>query len=476
MLRLPGAQNPELTLVVAFAITAVLNYAFALVAGRLMSPGDYGVLAFGQTLLLLAGLILNTGVTWALARSVATRGQAVKRRLIKGGLVANCTLAALLVAAVAVGYAAGPLRRGLESDTVAAIVLSAIPLMALVAAARATAQGNRRFDRVAQLQFLEIVPKTAGGLLLAAVGFGAAGALMGFVVGGCAAAAGGALYLRSAVKSRRSVGVSVPAISQMAPLFLAVFGLILLVNTDVLAVKLLIPAREAAGYYQAAVVLANAPYFLVSSAVVPVLFTRAAAKARGDDPPSELLARALRQVLVFAVPVELALAIAPEAMLSLFFPPQYGAGAEALRILALGNVPLLFVAVLAAFAQAIGLARPIAVGLLLTVTAEAVALAVLVPHGGIVAAASVFAVAAAAGVVIAGIRVAFSLQSISIGTAWLLRYGAALAIGAIPALGVLDRSGSVPAAIATAMSAYAAGLIVFGVLRPRPARQSAPQP
>jgi O-antigen/teichoic acid export membrane protein len=99
-------------------------------------PGDFGWLAFAQTILLVAGLVLQSGFSWSLARAVANAGVARRATLARGALLANLALATGLGAAVLALFALGPLRPGLETGTVAAIVAFSFPFISLAATAR----------------------------------------------------------------------------------------------------------------------------------------------------------------------------------------------------------------------------------------------------------------------------------------------------------------------------------------------------
>ena len=256
---------------------------------------------------------------WTLTRDLVSAQEERRGALLRGALIANLGMAAGLGALVVTLYLAGPLQRGLEGFPMLVAIVAALPLIAVAAIARAAAQGISLFGRVAIIQAAEVTVKAAVGLALAGVGFGAIGAAAGFPTGALVAAAiGVALVLRRIPVMARSIAL--PALGRAAPMFAALLGLALILNLDLQAMKLLVTDRAATGQYQAAIILANAPYFLVSSAIVPVLFTRLA-EARSVEDTRGRIAEALRLAVGLVLPGELLLVAMPDVVLGAFFPP-----------------------------------------------------------------------------------------------------------------------------------------------------------
>lgn len=441
--------RPGTALLSSFAASSALNYLFSLALGWLLIPGDFGLLAFAQSVLLIAGLILNSGFTWSLSASIVGLAGEERAALIRGSLAAN------LLAALAMGglllalFAAGPLRGGFEQPQIVAMVVAALPLISVVTVARAAAQGAERFGVVAALQLIEVLVKAAGGVAMAAMGFGAAGAIAGFTLGALVAAGLGLAVLARQLAVGLRGAVRWPNLRGARAMFGAVLGLSLLLNLDLAALKLLAGAERAlVGYYQAGLVLANTPYFLMS-ALMPMLFTRAsqagslaAARPHTGD--------ALRKALVFLIPIELGMALAPEAVLGLLFPAGYGAGAELLRLLALGNCAVILALPLANALQATGQAQIVARALLGVAAVESLALWAVVPRWGGAGAAGAFL--AAAWAALAALLLCHRAGSGAWGLwgrGWPARYAAALLAG----------GGAFAAALAAGLPALAAALV-----------------
>jgi O-antigen/teichoic acid export membrane protein len=449
-----SAIPPQLVLFAAFVATSILNYAFGLAASRILGPGDFGLLASAQAVLLLAALVLQSGIPWSLTRSIAGIVPGDRPALVRGSLVANLGVAGLVAGVLAVLFAAGPLRAALEEPAILLVVIVTLPLFATISVARAAAQGWRRFGLIAALQVAEVTTKTVAGLALAAAGFGAVGAIAGFTAGGVVAAALG-IGVLAMLGVRAAGGRLRPAASDLAPMFGTLLGLALLLNVDLLAVKSLVGDRAIAGHYQAAIILANAPYFLATSALIPPLYAAAASHTHLSF-SRPLLGRALATATVLILPFELLLIAVPEAVLAILFPPEYADAAPILRVMAVGNGFLMLAALVSATFQAVGRAAVPARIFLVLAAIEVPVLLLVVPAGGGQAAVITFASVSA--LALAALGAAY-LRVVPVDArrvlGWCTRLLAAVAAGLAVALGIRVFAGVVPAMAA-------AGVVYLG--------------
>jgi O-antigen/teichoic acid export membrane protein len=243
-----------------------------------------------------------------------------------------------------------------------------------------------------------VLGKALAGPMLILAGFGVGGALAGFVCGGIVASIVGLTFINRRLNALVLGPVRTISMGTALPMFGASLGLALLLNLDLIALKLFQEDRSQVGFYQAGIVLANAPYYLVTAAFVPVLFTQLA-RAAGDAARRGLTAEVLRRVVLLLIPIEILLMLAAEPALRTFFPDAYIAGADTLRLLAAGNSIMLIVAVLTADFQATGRACVPAVVLLGVAAVEAVVLRLVVPEHEATGAASTFTITAAVSLV-----------------------------------------------------------------------------
>lgn len=438
------AFAPQVPLLVAFGLTSLLNYGFSLLASRILAPGDFGLVAFAQATLLLAGLVLQSGVPWSLARALVTADEAERGRLVRGALVANLGLALAIDVVLVLLFFGGVMEEGLEGAGTLVLCVVSLPLFAVAAVGRSAMQGMGRFGSVGAIQAIEVAVKAVAGLGLALVGLGAPGAVAGFPVGGLAAAGLAMVLLSIFGRVRPTGGVRMPSTRSVGPMFGALIGLALVLNLDLIAVKLLDVDRAAAGQYQAAIILANAPFFLVSSAIVPILFTRLASHVSVAETRSRV-AGALRVAIALVLPFEFVLVAIPDQVLAVLFPPAYAGAAPILRLMAVGNAALIVAAIFAAAFQAVDRAGEVARIVLAVAVIEAAVLVAVVPRFGPQGAVLSFDAATLVCTVLLALRYRTEAR-VELGPTarWLLRFALAGAAGTIVAIGVALVPGSGP--------------------------------
>lgn len=459
--------SPRLILFATFGVTSVLNYAFALLMGWLLAPGAYGLLAFAQAVLLVGAMILHSGFTWSLTRAVVkTNGPHARDAFVRGALLGNLLLATAIGVILVALFAAGPLRGGFERWHVAIVVALYLPLISLVAIVRGYLQGTERFGTIASLGLIEIVCKTLSGAGLVLLGFGAFGAIAGFLVGAVCAAALGIRKLTRSFDVRLRGRLSAPDLSVSLAMFGALLGLSMLLTLDVAGLKLLSPESTLVGYYQAGLVLANAPYYLVVSAMLPVLFVQLA-RYETVSATQGTLAETLRLSVALISPFEIALMAFPRRALVTFFPDVYAAGAPTLRLLAIGNILLIMAAIFSATFQAVGRARIPALILLGVICVEPFALWVAVPSWHAVGAAWVFTAAAFLTLfllIAAYLRETGAARLRGV-VSWIIRY--ILAVGTGLAAGSLTLDLGVGLAVAAGGVCYLIVATLMRIIRPR---------
>jgi O-antigen/teichoic acid export membrane protein len=377
--------------------------------------------------------------------------------LVRGALLANGAIGILCGVAVALLFLAGPLRHGFETLSVALLVALTLPCIGLVAVARGVAQADRRYARLGGLQIAECGTRAVVGVGLTVLGGTVIGAIAGFVVGAGLAAGLGMAFLTRTAGARLRGAITPPSPRGVGSIVGAPLGLALLSNLDLIAVKLLSGGeRTLAGLYQAATLLANIPYYLVASAIVPVLFTDLA--RRGDLGATRArVAEALRLVLVLVVPLELFLAVAPDAVLALAFPADYAPAAPLLRLLAIGNAALMLFAVLSTSFEATGRASISALVLTIVIVVESGVLWVVVPvwraQGGalVFAAASTTALVALALVYVHAVGWAAFVRA----AGWLPALAGPLVMTGAVGVGAYVATGNVVAAAVAGALTYA---------------------
>jgi O-antigen/teichoic acid export membrane protein len=475
------AVQPRTAMFVSFAGASALHVIFGLAMGWLLTPGDFGLVMFTQTVLFIAALVLSSGFPTTLAAQLAQADPSDYGRLVRGAAGANICLAIGLGGLLMLLFVLGPFRPGFERPHIAGIVACTLPCFAIIAVARAAAQGLGSFGVMAVLQAVEALAKVIAAAALMMAGFGVAGAIAASLAGALAAASLAIWLLATLLGIRLTGQLARPPLRAAGAMFVALIGLTLLLHTDQLMLKLIGGIdRAQIGQYQAAAVLANAPYQL-ASAFIPILFTRVA-QIGAIGRTGGALRQALRLGLLGIVPLALVLAGVRSPLLHAMFPNATAAGVALVPILTLANCALTFVSILVVPFTATHNPRVPARILSTVLGAEAVALWLVVPSWHTAGAALTFLCATVATLVALAAAYAAHLGArlTSRMLLWAAKYCLALAAGVATCLAVSGGLGngmllSIQGGLASyVMLAIALGLIRVP-LRPALARVAARQ-
>lgn len=385
----------------AYIATSVLNYAFGVGLSWFFTPAEFGALGVAQSLLLLSALAVGSGFAWTANHDLASGGlNEFTRQRVRSALLINGLLGLLLALSLWAAYHTGWLALGSGYEQIIPLVGLTTALLALRAVLNGAARGLYAYQPVALNLVGEVLVKMLVGLWLAKMGAGAGGVLVGFAAGAGLSLLHALWVLRGAqlFQGGRRLGAwqDRRIVGDTLPLFAGMLGVALMLNLDVLGLKLLNQGSrgdELAGFYQAAVILARTPVFL-AQALTMVLFSYAASSA-ATGAPGNYLRLAVKSWARLLLPGGLALMLAPQAALRLFFPLRYQQGELALQIAAAGCLLLALVTLLSGVLQAIGRRKVAALASGLAVAAQLAVLAWLAPTWGALGAALSLLVAGA---------------------------------------------------------------------------------
>ncbi|MFG2042820.1 polysaccharide biosynthesis C-terminal domain-containing protein [Dactylosporangium sp. NPDC048998] len=457
--RQRSAAASGVVLVLRFGVGAVLNYSLGVVLAWMLTPSQFGSVSVLQNLLFLCSALLSAGFPWALTGIIA---QAEARLGVdaayRAALVGNLGFGAVL----ALVFVGAQITRGVVpgvSVATVAVIAATIAMTSVSTTLQGALHGERRFDGLSLMQTTGIGVKVALTLILVSlVRVRAGGAAAGFLAGAITATAVGAWALRDRLPRRGPMAWRATT-SRALSMAIATSAVSLIMTTDVVALSLIgqrhgLSAGDIA-VYQAAAVLARAPYFVaeaLSSAIFPSI-----AKAETAAAVRSWFLAAYRWVPLALVPLQLILLVAPGTALALFFPAPYERAADLLRILAVGTLGLLTADMLLKTLYARGLTASLARRVPIALTVEVVALVVAVPRWGTTGAAAAFAVGSWTGAVLLG-----HLFASQYGASWpsrkvAMRYPLALA----PLVVLLAAANVVPEL--PALAVIAVGLALYAV-------------
>ena len=305
-------------MVLSIGLEGALNYAYALVATRLLGAGQYTVFAAGQALLLIVGTASGTSIPWVLSRTLARAGA---DRLARAQAVQFAVTANLAFAAVAAGVVWAVAHSFADTPTVAMIAVG----MALMFAASTVwgyLNGDQRFRTHAATRIAEVTGKIAVGVALMALGLGALGGLAGFAAGSAVVVAAGIVYMRAELRPARRITADRTLLRATGGTTLIQAALAVVTSADVILVAALaIPGPDAASY-QVAMLLGRIPLFL-TGAVALAVFPALAAKAARPATMRPLVASSQRLMRSLVVPAAVVIATVPAPLPLLVFGGEY---------------------------------------------------------------------------------------------------------------------------------------------------------
>ncbi|MGY1682936.1 lipopolysaccharide biosynthesis protein [Geodermatophilus sp. SYSU D01176] len=314
----------------SMALTAVISYVGALVLAHVLDAPSYSVYAAAATLLgtvgVLAAALLPLPLTHVI-RSSSPRSEERRRGVafawsvsVGGGL-----LSALVVGLVTATFA--------PATVVAAVAGSALVLF-LASPAWSWFHGELRFVRNAVVLVAEVGTRLLVGVGVVLAGWGAGGALTGFIAGSAVVLLTAPRTLWRDLAWRPDVLRERARWSETGDIAVTQLIVYALVGADVVLVAVLAaPDAESAGY-QALSTLAKAPVYVAAGAVAvafPLLRSR---QARTHH----ILATTMRSFAVLAFSAAAVVATVPRELMLLVFPERYAGSLTLLPALAAAGV------------------------------------------------------------------------------------------------------------------------------------------
>ena len=423
-------------LAVSAGLVAVVSYGCTLLMAHLLPPEQYTQYAAAQMLVGIVGIVAHALVPLPLA--------ALVRRHLAGTAGRRDGMAFATLVSVAMGTVAGLLTGGITAAFAPWHVAVATGIGSLVlctvAPAQGWLQGELRFTRYAVVSVLEVGARLLFSVLAVAAGWGPAGALIGFAVGGLALVAGPAMMLRD-VTWRPAVLRERGRWSETGDIALVQLVVSVLVGADVVLVALLGSGTAAEAGFQALATLAKGPVYVAAGAVLVAFPLLRAARRTSDtelDGVADVLRTALHSFTSLALAAAVILATVPADLVALILPAAYLGSVRLLPALAVAGLGYGALTVLATVLLALRLHGRTRLGL----AAASASIAAGLGIGWAVDGVTGFAVGAAVGAVVAtGVFGVLAARVFPSGTAGDLARGVGVAA---VLLGVLSLVASIP--------------------------------
>lgn len=338
LLARPGLRQGAV-MFAATSLANVLDYAYNVAMGRLLSTDGYGVLVALQAALQIASvsLVVVRTVTARYAAGFLARAQLARAGAFFRGALRTMALWGA-AAALLLGLLSGPVARLLQIPTVAPVLVMAAALLPLIIkpVIGGALQGLQKFTALGALQVAHAAFRLLLGVLLVKLGLDAVGALAALPVGTVGTVLLGLALLGGVLWRRTGTAHQVPTADLTRYAGATVVGLVsfaALVNMDALVVKHYFSPMEA-GYYSMAVTLGKIVIFLPAAFAV-VLFPKSAERHVQHRDSSRLLRLSLAVTLLPCAGLTAAYFAAPGFILQSVFGAENPFAGPVLGLVAL---------------------------------------------------------------------------------------------------------------------------------------------
>jgi O-antigen/teichoic acid export membrane protein len=428
------------------------------VLGRVLGPGEYGLVSFAVAVQTIFNTVHATGIPQAVSRRVAADPENGPQVLATALPIQFAATAASAILVVAMAAALWVARDGV-APYLAVAALNLVP-HGLLNLHLGYAAGLHQFRRQALLLTCYSVAKVVVVTLLA-FAFRGLGALVGYAI-----ASFGTLLLgryRTRRLGRLQDGRELVAFALPVIVFVGLSTLQL--NVDLLLVQAIMGSSDQTGWYAAAQQIARAPYYALAGIGMALLPGVARRDAENDLAGLTVtVAQVVRYALILLAPAVTLLSVAATGVVELLYSDRYLPSATPLPALMPGMAALTLFSILAAVLT--GLGRPrvavvIAAGALATTVLVAL---LLIPRYGLVGAAAATTIggvgALAGSLVVLGRALGTLVAPLTV----LRAAGAAVAIGAVLAVLRPTGFGLIVSAVLL-LAAYVVFLSLAGELR-----------
>jgi len=378
-----GVARSSLLLIVALFVTNLLNYAFNVGAGWLLSVEDYGIFGVSMTIFLVLSIFIQSGFPQAAAKFLAEPGAdraKILRTSFLGNLVIGLIIGTIFWLIISLSGGLGTGYAYIVPVIIITVVLSSPGRVAVSAL-----QGLFNFKQVALLNILQAALRLIFGIILVLLGYRALGAISGFSLGIIVSTLISIVAVRN-IRFWKKSYICPEILKYAVPALFGTVGLNLLMTIDLLAIKFLMTSDQMVGYYQSAITLARLPVW-ITLGMMSAVFSFISRHIK-DDNSKKYISISLDYSLLFLIPISLLFIIIPGPLLTLFFPVNYLPGSSVLAIVSAGMGFLVVINVLGQSLQAMGNPRLPAVILAGVAIVQILLLWLLIPEYGIEGAAS----------------------------------------------------------------------------------------
>ncbi len=372
----------------SFTVSAVLNFAFAVSMGWLLTPAGYGMLGVTQAVMAIVGLFVISAFPWVVTKFMAELSREDNSTIFKSSMIANIGLAFLLCLLLYLSYKLTLLPLGNEYQPLIIVVIIYTLMTSVTFIYQSSLQGLFHFKQLGIVRCISPVILLITSIILVLLGFSVLGAMIGYVIAALISLILYAYYTRDQKLWKGGSWINKEVYTFALPMFLGVMGTQFLINVDVLGVKFFMPGVSdvMAGYYRASLAISRMPVFLII-AIMGAFLPFISHYASNKEGVKNYSAKTVKYALIFILPISLVTFAIPGSLITSIFPQSYIAGAQALRILSVGMFLLVISYIYSSVFQGVGRPNVPAIIMLGAIAIQVAGLYLLVPRYGLTGAA-----------------------------------------------------------------------------------------
>ncbi len=348
----------------AIGLSAALEYVFFLLAGRWLTPAEFGLLSAASSILLILVAIVTSGIGTSVAKFVAELPAEKARISVSSGIALQIAVA-LVAAALLVGVTFLWTPPGWEDMAPMLVAISwMMPALALGAMLPLVFQGLHRITEFGAAQMANVGARILAAAVLVDLGLGAEGALLAFFPGALTAC----FFCFSRLRSHISPGfIDLEELRRIArfsiPVSISTVLIGLFARSDVVFLKLFLveSINDSVGQYTAPALVARSIFYLGCGLPLVLLPTVSASRDLGRIELGRIL---VATTAALGLATGLADRFGARA-LGFFFPESLTELASLLTPLMIAMSVLTLVYILATILIALGRPGPAAGSLLL---------------------------------------------------------------------------------------------------------------
>jgi len=320
---------------VVFLITGFILHPYL---GRKLGPELYGIFGVISALIMINDLTLMRGIYETITKFVAER-EDVAKTIIKG-MLKMMALGSLIIGTICYIFAEqiASLMNDPELASYIKLFSFTIPLTGLSMVFLGALNGLRQFGKQALISIIFNMVRFISVIILVFLGFSIKGAIVGLIISDLFRL----VMAKWLCKPRADTVHDFDYRKMLRFAFhLMIIALItsLIMNIDLLAVKIFLKDNLQAGIYTAAITIAKIPPFLIMPISLITLPSISKSMSEGNQALSEKqINQSLRLLLMIVLPLSLIIIATSEHCISLLYGNKYVQAAGPLRILIIGGI------------------------------------------------------------------------------------------------------------------------------------------